>query len=59
MYVLLQLGVLLRLVAALVPGGPRDVALVAAAACWTAAFTLYVVFYGPYLCSPRVDGREG
>lgn len=59
MYMLLQLGVLLRLVAALVPGSARDVALVGAAACWTAAFTLYAVVYGPYLCRPRVDGREG
>jgi uncharacterized protein involved in response to NO len=59
MYVLIQLGVFLRLAAALSPDSARDVALVGAAACWSAAFGLYVVVYGPYLCRPRIDGREG
>jgi uncharacterized protein involved in response to NO len=59
MYVLVQLAVLLRLVAALAPDSARNVSLVGAAVCWTAAFTLYAVVYGPYLCRPRVDGREG
>jgi uncharacterized protein involved in response to NO len=59
MYVLVQLAVLLRLVAALAPDSARNVSLVGAAACWTAAFGLYAVVYGPYLCRPRVDGREG
>ncbi|TFW33870.1 NnrS family protein [Massilia horti] len=59
MYLLIQLGVVLRLVAALAPGSARDVALVAATVCWSAAFVLYVVVYGPYLCRPRIDGREG
>jgi uncharacterized protein involved in response to NO len=59
MYVLVQLSVLLRLVAALAPDGARNVSLIGAAACWTAAFGLYAVVYGPYLCRPRVDGREG
>jgi uncharacterized protein involved in response to NO len=59
MYVLIQLGVFLRLAAALSPDSARDVALVGAATCWSAAFGLYVVVYGPYLCRPRIDGREG
>ncbi|GAB3442054.1 NnrS family protein [Massilia solisilvae] len=59
MYVLVQLGVVTRLVAALSPDGARNVALVAAAVCWSAAFALYVAVYGPYLCRPRIDGREG
>jgi uncharacterized protein involved in response to NO len=59
MYVLIQLGVLLRLVAALSPDGARKVALVAATVVWSAAFVLYLVVYGPYLARPRIDGREG
>jgi uncharacterized protein involved in response to NO len=59
MYLLIQLGVLLRLVAALVSDGARDVALVGAAVLWSAAFVLYLIVYGPYLWRPRVDGREG
>ena len=58
MYVLIQLGVLLRLAAALVPVA-RDPALVAAGACWTAAFLAYLVTYTPYLLRARIDGREG
>ncbi|GAB3470367.1 NnrS family protein [Massilia terrae] len=59
MYALIQLGVLLRLVAALSADGARNVALVAAAACWSAAFLLYVIVYAPRLARPRIDGREG
>jgi uncharacterized protein involved in response to NO len=59
MYLLIQLGVLVRLVAALAPGRARDVALIAAALLWSAAFALYLAVYGPYLVRPRVDGREG
>jgi uncharacterized protein involved in response to NO len=59
MYVLIQLGVFLRLVAALSPDSARDVPLVGAAACWSAAFAFYVIVYGPYLCRPRIDGKEG
>jgi uncharacterized protein involved in response to NO len=59
MYMLIQLGVLLRLVAALAPDGARDVALVGATVAWSAAFVLYLIVYGPYLSRPRVDGREG
>jgi uncharacterized protein involved in response to NO len=59
MYVLLQLGVLVRLVAALSPDGARNVALVGAAVLWSAAFVLYLFVYGPYLARPRIDGREG
>jgi uncharacterized protein involved in response to NO len=59
MYVLLHAGVLLRLVAALGSGGVRNVSLIGAAACWSAAFALYVIVYGPRLAQPRIDGREG
>ncbi|MGZ5199783.1 MAG: NnrS family protein [Telluria sp.] len=59
MYVLIQLGVLLRLVAALGSDGARNVALIGAAACWSSAFVLYVIVYGPRLAQARIDGREG
>jgi uncharacterized protein involved in response to NO len=59
MYALIQAGVVLRLVASLGTGGVRNVALIGAAACWSAAFALYVIVYGPRLSQPRIDGREG
>jgi uncharacterized protein involved in response to NO len=37
----------------------RTASLVGAAACWSAAFILYLVVYAPYLSRPRVDGKEG
>ncbi|HYD95815.1 MAG TPA: NnrS family protein [Noviherbaspirillum sp.] len=57
MYLLVQCGVLARLLAA--AGVMRTPMLLAAAACWSAAFLLYVAVYAPYLMAPRVDGREG
>ncbi|GAB3550769.1 NnrS family protein [Noviherbaspirillum agri] len=59
MYVLVQAGVVARLLAATNALGLRNTMLVAAAVCWSAAFLLYVVVYGPYLMSARIDGREG
>jgi uncharacterized protein involved in response to NO len=59
MFALIQLGVVTRLVAALAPAGLRTASLVGAAACWSAAFILYLVVYAPYLSRPRVDGKEG
>jgi len=26
---------------------------------WSAAFALYAVHYGPWLCRPRIDGKPG
>jgi uncharacterized protein involved in response to NO len=59
MYVLIQLGVVLRLGAAFAAGDWRTACLVAAGFCWSAAFLVYLASYGPRLCAPRVDGREG
>lgn len=59
MYALIQLGALARVCAEVPAGGTRDAALLIAAAFWVGAFGLYIVKYGPYLCRPRVDGREG
>lgn len=58
-YVLIQLGVASRLCAAFDVLGHRNGALFLAAACWSAAFLLYLVIYGPYLFRPRIDGKEG
>lgn len=59
MYLLLQAGVLARLAATLGDAGLREWGLVLATVCWSLAFALFCVVYGPYLVRPRVDGREG
>lgn len=59
MYLLLQAGVLARLVAAFSDGSLRTTGLVAATLCWSLAFGLYCLQYGPCLFRSRVDGREG
>lgn len=58
MYVLVQVGAVARLCAALAPA-VREHALLAATLCWSAAFLLYLAVYGPYLCRARIDGRDG
>lgn len=59
MYVLIQVGVVARFLAAADVAGLRDLALSIATACWASAFLLYVIVYGRYLFTARVDGREG
>lgn len=59
MYVLMQVGLVSRFIAALTDGVTRDALLLATAVAWTGAFALYLVVYGPYLMSARIDGREG
>lgn len=59
MYLLLQAGALARLCANVLPAASRDLLLLASGLAWSAAFLLYLVVYGPYLCRARVDGREG
>lgn len=59
MYVLVQAGVVARLLAATDAFNMRNLMLVVTGVCWSCAFLLYVVVYGPYLIAPRVDGREG
>jgi uncharacterized protein involved in response to NO len=34
-------------------------ALILSAAAWCAAFAIYLVVYGPWLVSVRLDGRDG
>lgn len=59
MYLLMQIGVISRFIAAMSVTGLREHALVCAAISWSGAFLLYVAIYGPFLLSARVDGREG
>jgi uncharacterized protein involved in response to NO len=58
MFVLLHAGVVARLAAALAPV-LRTPGLVLATLCWSLAFGMYCLVYGPYLLRARVDGREG
>jgi uncharacterized protein involved in response to NO len=58
MYVLIQISAVARLYAAIGTWG-RNIALVLAMLSWSATFLLYVAVYGPYLCHPRLDGRDG
>lgn len=59
MYVLIQVGVVARFIAAIDTTGLRDGALVLAAAGWSAAFVIFLIIYGPYLYRARIDGKEG
>lgn len=59
MYLLIQVGVASRLLAAAGPAGLRDIGLLLSAACWTAAFLIYALIYGPYLFHARIDAKEG
>lgn len=59
MYLLVQAGVVARFIAATGATELRPAMLLVAAACWSAAFVLYVAVYAPYLTSARVDGRDG
>jgi len=59
MYLLIQAGAVARVCAAIDTSGMRLSVLVFAAVCWSAAFLLFVIVYGPYLYRARLDGREG
>lgn len=59
MYALMQLGMIARFAAAMTGGTLRDNLLIVAAAAWASAFALYLIVYGPYLVTARIDGRAG
>ena len=59
MYLLIQAGAVLRVLAAFVPAAWRDAALLASGACWTASFLVFLAAYSPYLWRARIDGKEG
>ncbi len=59
MYLLVQAGAVLRLLAGLDLPTVRVACLVLAGTCWSVAFALYVLVYAPYLWRARVDGKAG
>lgn len=59
MYLLIQVGTVARLAATFDIGALRNAALTVAMLCWSSAFLLYLLVYGPYLLRARLDGREG
>jgi uncharacterized protein involved in response to NO len=58
-FVLVTAAAIVRVFVPLLAPGAYLLALIEAAALWTAAFLLYLVAYAPILSSPRVDGRSG
>ncbi|WP_426211242.1 NnrS family protein [Massilia sp. TWP1-3-3] len=59
MYVLIQAGAFLRVGAGMAPLAWRAGLLIAAGACWSMSFALFLLVYAPYLWRARVDGKEG
>lgn len=59
MFALLPLATLARLAANLQDGAAREHTLALSAALWSLAFLVYLLRYGPWLTSPRLDGRPG
>jgi len=60
LYVLIQLGAVFRVLAALATTTAlHDNGLIVASVCWSAAFILFLIGYGPCLMQARIDGKEG
>lgn len=59
MYLLLHAGALLRVLASLLDSASYQPLVMAAAACWSSAFVLYVLAYAGRLTSARLDGKDG
>lgn len=59
MYLLIQTGAVLRVLAQFTPFEWRDGALLASGVCWSLSFLLFLLVYTPYLWRARIDGREG
>lgn len=59
MYTLVMLAALLRVIGPLAMPSQYLYWLALSAACWSAAFLVYLAVYGPRLSQPRVDGRDG
>ena len=58
-YVLVQLAALVRVLGGWISPQWYLATVIGAAACWSAAFTIYAVRYLPILTLPRVDGKPG
>ena len=58
-FVLLQLSVFVRVLAApILPGAYRE-AMVVAGVLWTLAFVVFLIRYWSILTRPRIDGKPG
>lgn len=58
-FVAVQCAAVARIIANIVPPGIKDVLLVVAGISWAIAFGTFVVVFGPFLCTSRLDGRDG
>jgi uncharacterized protein involved in response to NO len=58
-YVLLTLGVAIRLLSGTVPPEFYLAAVSAAGAAWSLSFALFIIVYTPILVRPRADGKPG
>lgn len=58
-YLLLTLGVAVRVLSSVVPPQAYVATVCIAGAAWTAAFTLFLIIYAPILIKPRLDGKPG
>jgi uncharacterized protein involved in response to NO len=58
-YVAVELGALLRVLAAFMDPADYETWLAASGLLWSAAFLLFLVVYAPILVAPRADGRPG
>lgn len=59
MYVLIQSGAVLRVLAGMTASEWRTGLLLASALCWSMSFLVFLAVYVPYLWRPRIDGKEG
>ena len=58
-YALVMAAAVLRVLLPLVSPELLSVSLVGAGLAWTAAFTIYLVIYTPWLMQSRLDGQDG
>ena len=58
-FVVLQLSVIVRVLAASVAPGIYREAMVIAGVLWTLAFVVFLLRYWPILMRPRIDGKPG
>jgi uncharacterized protein involved in response to NO len=58
-YTLVMLAALIRVFVPLLAPGQTVLAWTGAAMAWSAAFSLYLLVYGPWLMQSRLDGQDG
>lgn len=59
MYVLIQAGAVLRVLAGVLAPDWRTALLLASGLCWSLSFVVFLAVYTPYLWRARIDGKEG